>query len=493
MGRYKEGAVRNQVSMELMDFESMIEEKNPVRAVDTIVDRMDMRELGYAYGETKETGRKPYNPSDMLKLYLYGYFNGIRSSRKLERECSRNIELMWLINSLKPDFKTIADFRKNNKQAIQKTFVKFSMICDELGLIGKEVVAVDGSKFRASNNSNKYWTRKKIADKCESYKESADKYIKLLDVCDTDEGGHKTKRYTKKELEERLDRIQRKMERLEEIAIQAAESDGDVSLTDPDARMMKHLSGAHEISHNTQIAVDEKHNMVVAVDVTSDAVDYGQFNNISSQAKENLKADELTVLADRGYFSAEELNKAEQNGIIPIVARPERTGAPDPMYAMSNFIYDSENDLYICPEGKQLLRKQKRKDSKALPSYGSKQICENCPVRDKCTTNKDGRNIRRDEFQAAADRSVARVYANRFLYKKRMGMVEHIFGTIKTAFGFRLLTVRRTEMVKTEMSLYFLAYNLKRAVNILGNIPVFSPVLTITRVFAFRKRLKTCF
>jgi hypothetical protein len=163
------------------------------------------------------------------------------------------------------------------------------------------------------------------------------------------------------------------------------------------------------------------------------------------------------------------------------------------MYAMSNFIYDEENDLYICPEGKQLLRKQKRKDSKALPSYGSKHICENCPVRDKCTTNKDGRNIRRDEFQAAADRSVARVYANRSLYKKRMGMIEHIFGTIKTAFGFRLLTVRRTEMVKTEMSLYFLAYNLKRALNILGSTSLFSPLFSFMRVFLFPFRLKACF
>jgi hypothetical protein len=181
----------------------------------------------------------------MLKLYLYGYFNGIRSSRKLERECSRNVELMWLINCLKPDFKTIADFRKNNQEPIQKTFIQFSLICDELGLLGKEVVAVDGSKFRASNNSNKYWTKKKVEDKRKEYAESAAKYTKLLEACDREEEGSRAvKGYTRKDLEERLDWIQTKTNQLESIA-PIVEEQGDVSMTDPDARKMKHLNGAN--------------------------------------------------------------------------------------------------------------------------------------------------------------------------------------------------------------------------------------------------------
>jgi len=175
--RHKEGIDREQISLEPLCFDVLISEDNPVRAIDAITNRFDMIELGFTYGETKETGRKPYNPSDMLKLYLYGYFNGIRSSRKLERECSRNVELMWLINCLKPDFKTIADFRKNNQEPIQQVFLKFSMICDELGLLGKEVVAIDGSKFRASNNSNAYWTKKKLEDKHKEYATAAEKYI----------------------------------------------------------------------------------------------------------------------------------------------------------------------------------------------------------------------------------------------------------------------------------------------------------------------------
>jgi transposase len=192
--RYKAGIDREQISLEPLCFDALISEDNTVRAIDAITNRFDMNELGFVYGETKSTGRKPYNPSDMLKLYLYGYFNGIRSSRKLEQECSRNVELMWLMNCLKPDFKTIADFRKNNQEPLQKVFLKFSLMCDELGLLGKELVAIDGSKFRASNNSNAYWTKKKIVKKRKQYAEFAEKYTKLLEACDNEEeGSHKLK------------------------------------------------------------------------------------------------------------------------------------------------------------------------------------------------------------------------------------------------------------------------------------------------------------
>ena len=468
MLRYKEGINREQVMMEPICFDALIDDENPVRAIDAIVNRFDIASLGFEYSETKETGRKPYSPFDMLKLYLYGYFNGIRSSRKLERECSRNVELMWLIKCLKPDFKTIADFRKNNQEPIQKTFVQFSLICDELGLLGKEVVAIDGSKFRASNNSNKYWTKKKVEDKRKEYMESAAKYTKLLEVCDDEEKGSRAaKGYTRKDLEERLDWIQTKTKQLESIA-PMVEQQGDVSLTDPDARKMKHLNGANEVSHNVQIAVDDKHHLVVAVDVTSQAVDYGQFHPMSVQAKENLGVETLTVLADRGYFSGEQLAAAEKEGIIPIVAKPDRSGAPDPKYAASNFVYDEQQDCYICPEGKLLPRKAKRSKTKKEVDYGSKHVCAGCPQRDKCTTNRDGKFIRRSEFQQSADDSYLRVYANRELYKKRKTLNEHVFGTVKASFGFRYLFVRRTGMVKTDTSLFFLIYNMKRVFNILG-------------------------
>jgi transposase len=472
MERYKTGISRTQLSMDLQDFESLIMADNPVRAIDAIVDRFDVKQLGFQYSQTKHTGRKAYDPSDMLKLYLYGYFNGIRSSRKLERECSRNVELMWLLGCLKPDFKTIADFRKNNHEPIQKTFQRFSLFCDQLGLLGKEVVAIDGSKFRASNNSNKYWTRKKLADKREEYRKAAEKYINLLDTCDTEEeGSRQVKGYTRKELNERLDWIQHKVDQLEAVA-PLVEENGDVSLTDPDARKMKHLNGANEISHNVQIGVDDKHHIVVAVDVSSQAVDYEQFHPMATQSKENLCVDTLVVLGDRGYFSGEQMHLAEKEGIVPIVAKPDKSKALDPKYSISNFIYDEENDVYICPEGKHLPRQKKRKNSNAPPRYGNKHVCADCPARHLCTQNKDGKYIVRDEFQAAADRAFLRVYENRPLYKKRKTLVEHIFGTVKASFGFRYLTVRGNGMVKTDTSLYFLTYNLKRAINILGSTAI---------------------
>lgn len=467
MSRHIKGVEREEIAITPKKIEEMIGEENVVRAIEAIIERLDVKELGFKYSEPKETGRKPYSPRDMLKLYVYGYYNGIRSTRKLEQESSRNIELIWLLKWLKPDFKTIADFRKDNKGAIQQAFLQFSMICDELGLIGKEIVAIDGSKFRASNNSNAYWTKKKVKDKREEYAKSAERYTKLLDACDREEGIRETRGYTRKDLEERLDYIQSKMNQLEAIA-PMVEEQGDVSLTDPDARKMKHLNGANEVSHNVQIAVDEKNHMVVAVDVTSEAVEYEQFHTMSVQAKEALGVDSLTVLADRGYFSGEQLDKAEKDSIIPIVPKPDRANSPDPMYTSSCFVYDEQNDVYICPQGKVLPRKQKRNKETPEIYYGSSHTCNDCPVRDKCTASKDCRTIVRFEFQAAADRAFLRVWQNRNLYKKRKTLVEHIFGTVKASFGFRYLSVRRTEMVKTDSCLVFLAYNLRRAVNVLG-------------------------
>lgn len=256
------------------------------------------------------------------------------------------------------------------------------MICDELGLSGKEVVAIGGSKFRASNNSNAYWAKKKIIDKRKEYAEAAEKYTKLLDAYDCEEESRrKVKGYTRKDLEERLDYIQNKVNQLETTA-PVVEEQGDVSIIHPDARKMKHLNGANEISHNIQIAVDAKYHMVVAVDVTSEAVDYQQFYPMVTQTKENLGADTLTVLAGRGYFSVQQLDKAEKDNIVLIVAKPDWNGAPDPDYASTYFVYNEQNDTYICLQNKELPRK-KRKDSKSDPEYGNKPICKDCPVREK--------------------------------------------------------------------------------------------------------------
>ncbi len=379
----------------------------------------------------------------------------------MERECGRNIELMWLLGRLKPDFKTIANFRKDNKQALKKVFYRFSVICDELGLLGKEIVAIDGSKFRASNNRNAFFTKKRIAAKRQEYTEAAQNYIALLDICDKEEDVRKTKGYNRKELEQRLDWIDHKLQQLEAVE-PLLEEQASVSITDPDAKLMKHLNGAREVSHNVQIAVDEKAHMAVS------EVDYQQFYPVSAQTKEALAVDKLTVLADRGYFSAEQIEAAENIGIIPIVSKPDRGGAPSPEYGYDNFCYDGEKDVYICPQGKELPRKKKRNSISPQIYYGGRKLCEGCPVRALCTKSADGRTIMRGEHQKAGDDALRRGYENRSLYKKRKNLVGHVFGTIKADFGFRYLQVRRTEMVSAEMCLCFFAYNIKRAMNLLG-------------------------
>ena len=326
MSRYVEGENRNQISMEPLCLDEMIGSDNPVRAIELIVEKMGIGTLGFKYGETKETGRKPYNPEDMFKLYAYSYYNGIRSSRKIERECYRNIEVMWLIGELKPDHKTIANFRKDNKSAIKAAFRRFTMICGELGLISKEIVAVDGSKFRASNGRMAYHSKGKIAEKMKYYEEAAEKYMNLLEQCDIEETNTAANGMKRQELEEKLEKIQKRVAELEKWS-KRVEAEGTIYLTDADSRLMRTHNGGGDIGHNVEIAVEEKNHFIVATDVTSEAVDYGQLHNISSQAKEELGVDELTAIADRGFYSGAEFKKCKEDGIQVIAPKPDRRNA----------------------------------------------------------------------------------------------------------------------------------------------------------------------
>jgi transposase len=353
MSRYIEGENRNQLNLEPICLEDMVSADSEVRSLEIIIEKMDIGCLGFAYSQTKSTGRKPYNPEDMFKLYAYSYFNGIRSSRKIERECYRNIELMWLLNGLKPDFKTIADFRKNNKTAIKEAFKKFSLLCCELGLIGKEIVAVDGSKFRASNSRLSYHTEKKLNEKIKHHTKTAEQYIKLLDSCDNEE--KEQPKYTKEELTAKIDKINKRLDELNLLKDEVAEN-GTIYETDKDSKMMKTNNHGVDICHNVQIAVDDKNHLVVAVDVTSEAVDKEQLHNISSQAKENLQADELTAIADKGYYSALQFKKCADDNIVPIVSKATRNfSAVTEEYAKEAFRYDETRNGYICPQGALLL------------------------------------------------------------------------------------------------------------------------------------------
>jgi len=300
---------------------------------------MDIHSLGFKYYETKHTGRPPYDPAAMFKLYIYSYFNGIRSSRKIERECYRNIELMWILGNLKPDFKTIANFRKDNKTQIKLAFQTFSVICDELGLIGKEMVAVDGSKFRACNSRDAYHSKKKLDEKIAHYTKTAAQYIKLLDSCDSEES--KETKLTKEEINQKLDKISSRLKELQALRIEVTEN-GNICETDLDSNMMRTNNNGGDICHNVQIAVDSKKHIVVAVDVTGQPLDKEQLYNISSQAKENMNSEKLTVIADRGYYSASQFKQCDEDNIIPIVPKVVSAAAATLEYDKEEFIYDNE-------------------------------------------------------------------------------------------------------------------------------------------------------
>jgi transposase len=471
LDRYKCSGSRNQISMLPMSLDDMLPADAEVRAIDAIIEKMDVLSMEFTYSETKETGRKPYSPVDMFKLYAYSYFNGIRSSRKIERECYRNIEVMWLINGLKPDFKTIADFRKNNKEPIKQAFHKFSMICDELGLIGKEMVAVDGSKFRASNSRFAYHSEKKLQKKIEHYNKVAEEYLLLLDRYDEQENNCAAPKLSRSEIEEKIDGINKRLSELRELE-QTVKVNGTIYETDPDSRMMQTNNKGCDICHNVQIAVDDKNHMVVAVDVTSEPVDKEQLHNMTLQAKEELGVETIAVIADKGYYSARQFAKCKEDNIVPIVAKADRSFmAVTKEYEKSRFKYDETQDGYICPQGHLLRPYQHRKkytQETDFKRYQNFEACSTCPARNQCSNGEKGRTIQDRPFQRIADEVDRRTEQFADMYKVRKQTVEHPWGTIKRTMGFSYFLTRKTENVRTESLLHFLVYNMKRAINIIG-------------------------
>lgn len=501
MQRYVEGIGREQV--QVLSLEDMISEDNIVRVVDAFVNGLDMKKLGFMYAETKETGRKPINPADMNKLYIYGYFNGLRSSRKLERECTRNIELMWLINNQTPHNKTISDFRKNNKKALENMFKEFGMFCDIIGLIGKEMVAIDGSKFRASNSRRKNFTKNKVKKMISHYEETAVKYIELLEKNDVEEKSNEENlKLTKQEIQERILAAQTRIKELKLMGDEI-EINGEISITDKDARHMSVSNNGTDISHNVQISVDNKNHLVVAVDVISSPADQGQLYNMAEKTakelriklnenKEEINVEELTdedfkftVLADKGYYVYEDLKDCLESGIKPIVAKqksPNMTG--NAKYVIDNFIYDKEKDIYVCPEGQILKNITQKINSKSF-TYKNKLACDCCKFKDLCTNNKVGRKITRNEKHEIYDIANNIMDKNKDAYKLRQMIVEHVFGTVKRSLGYTYFLTRGNESVRAETFMHFFTYNLKRVINIMGVKPLIEALNTFFYLYFY--------
>lgn len=460
MSGYIEGKINSkQYSLIPSCYDEMIAEDNPVRVLDAFVKSLDLKELNFKNADRDKTvaGRPSYNPKDMLKLYLYGYFNGIRSSRKLAKECERNIEIFWLINELKPDFRTISDFRKNNISNMKLVFKEFSLLCDSLNLIGKEIVAIDGSKFRANNGRRKNYTKGKIEKQIKYYEENIEKYIEILDKEDSEANEQKIN-ISKEDLNKKIEEAKQRIKELEDIKEKVIK-EGEISITDPDSRHMKTSNNGTDISHNVQISVDNKADLVIAVDVTSSPADQGQLGNMAIKSKEELGVEKLTALADKGYWNGEELKKCEEENITAIVANPKEQGNKG--YKKSDFKYNKEQDYYVCPNGK-ILHRTGKKEIK----YVNPKACKECPNRDKCTKNKSGRAIRVSENEEYLEKARKLQEEKMELYKQRQMIVEHVFGTIKRDLGYTHLLLRGNEKVKGESFMHFLIYNIKRVCNI---------------------------
>ena len=468
---YIKGIERRQVVLFPEAIDEYIEDDNPVKFIDVFVDGLDLKELGFKHSEFNHTGRPPYNPADLLKLYIYGYLNRIRSSRWLEKECKRNVELMWLLKKLAPDFKTIADFRKDNRDAIKKVCKEFIFLCKKLELFGGELVSIDGSKFKAVNSKKRNFNEAKLKKKLKEIEEKIDRYFKELE--DNDNSEENVNPPNVQELTTKIEQLKERREEYQKFLRELKDSDEtQISLTDPDSRAMVNNQRI-EVCYNVQITVDEKNKLILDHEVTNEVKDNNQLSKMSKRAKEILEVDEMEVLTDKGYYDAVEIKECVDNGIIPYIPEPNPTvskkiNVPEPPFYKSKFRHDKEKDVYICPAGFELtFRNMAKHHGKMMRIYKS-GMCTQCPFKNKCTRNPRGRIIYRWEHEEILEEMRHRVENNREKVKKRQWLSEHPFGTIKRSFNQGYMLMKGLKRVGAEMSLTILAYNIKRVINIVG-------------------------
>jgi transposase len=467
MKRFIEGENRLQSTLFPESLEEYIAADNAIRVVDAFVEKLDLKQLGFDRAEPSATGRPGYQPATMLKIYVYGYLNRIHSSRRLERESHRNVELIWLTGRLMPDFKTIADFRKDNRQAIRRVCMEFVGVCRELQLFSATLVAIDGSKFKAVNSRDKNFTRKSVKLRLKKTQANIDRYLAKLDAVDREEP--EIREVTAEELQQKIASMEAKMEELKvhEAEVEA-HPDNQVSLTDPDARSMMKAGGGSQVGYNVQTAVDSKHHLIVAHEVTNATTDRSQLSSIAGQAKGALKAETLTVIADPGYYKGEEIVECQDNGIKALVPKVDTSGRKTKgRYSKADFRYDAEKNEYICPAGQRLTyRFDSIEHGKTLWVY-MRYGCSSCPLQAKCTSS-NAKRIKRWEKEHLLEAAAAELKKQPEAMRQRKRLVEHPYGTIKHWMGSTHFLMKRLPNVQAEMSLHVLAYNLRRAINILG-------------------------
>ena len=472
MSRFIDEADRSQGTLLPETIDEYVCEDNPVRVIDAFVSALDLASLGFAGVEPEATGRPAYHPATMLKIYLYGYLNRIQSTRRLEQEARRNLELMWLVGRLAPDFKTLADFRAENTLAIKNVCREFIVLCRRWQLFTETTVAIDGSKFKAVNHRDRNFTSGKMQTRMALIEQSIVEYLEQLDRMDRRETPSSPRQTAR--LKQRIATLQDEMSRLEGLKTRMeASPDGQVSLTDPDARSMASQGkGTGIVGYNVQAAIDTQRHLIVAHEVTNVGSDRHHLKQMSEQAREALGSQELTVLADRGYYSGEELKACDDAGIVPLVPKVLTSNSKaEGRYDKSDFVYEPERDAFRCPAGEYAIRRfTSIEKGMAIHKYWS-SACPRCALRAKCTTS-DYRRIGRWEHEAVLDKMQGRLDANPEAMQVRRRTAEHPFGTIKAWMGATHFLCRRLPRVSAEMSLHVLAYNLKRVMKIMGTGPL---------------------
>jgi len=477
MKRFVEGMDRGQITLFPDCLEDWICEDNPVRVIDVFVDGLDLADLRFGGVEPEVTGRPSYHPSVLLKLYIYGYLNRVQSSRRLEREAGRNVEVMWLIGRLAPDHKTIADFRKDNGPAIRKVCAQFIALCREIGLLTTASVAIDGSKFKAVNNRDKNFTRAKMERRLAQIEESVARYLSQLDTADLQEPSEALAAKTA-HLKDKLAKLASEMERLKAIErAMLASPDQQISLTDPDSRSMATSGrGSGVVGYNVQVAVDTEHHLIVTHEVTNTGSDRSQLAKMALQAKQVLGADHLDAVADRGYFNSPEILACEQADITVTLPKPMTSGAKsEGRFGKQDFVYLPTEDVYRCPAGETLTYRFTREEAgKTVHRYWT-TACPRCPLKAQCTPGAQ-RRITRWEHEHVLEAVQHRLDTNPQAMRVRRETAEHPFGTLKMRMGATHFLMKRLPKVATEMALHVLAYNLTRVMNIIGVKPLLATI-----------------
>jgi transposase len=463
MTSYVQGVSREQATLFPERLDELIAEASPVRVIDGFVEAVDVRALGFEKAVPERTGRPAYDPRDLLKLYLYGYVNRVRSSRRLEQECQRNIEVLWLMNRLTPDFKTIADFRKANREPIVKVCRELVKFCRRHGLYGAELVAIDGSKFAAQNSPQRARTLAQIKKEGEELDKRIAGYLAQLDTADGEEPaetmGAGDARAALAALQERRADVTQKVLLMEAMELT------QVTSTDPDARLMRAARGGSVVGYNVQAAVDSQHGLIVHHAVTQDVSDQNQLAAVAEGAKEALGVAKLEAVADAGYGDAEQLKRSEEGGITPYVPHPRSVNTQGEYFDKSQFTYEPASDTYRCPAGERLRFHSASVEKQAINYIGI--ACSGCAMKPRCTKAR-ARWVTRHMHEEVLERTAERMKQRPGIMKRRSALAEHPFGVIKDMMGFPRFLCRGLKAVAAEMAMSVTAFNLKRLMTILG-------------------------